>query len=71
MFLAEGASEPRPIGSMPGVVQHSLDSLAKAAIGAVQAGVGGLMLYGVPLAKDPVGSGADDPNGILNSAWPG
>jgi porphobilinogen synthase len=67
MFLAEGASEPRPIGSMPGVVQHSLDSLAKAAIGAVQAGVGGLMLFGVPLTKDPVGSGADDPNGILNA----
>jgi porphobilinogen synthase len=66
MFVAEGASEPRPIGSMPGVVQHSLDSLAKAAIAAVEAGVGGLMLYGVPLVKDPVGSGADDPNGILN-----
>ncbi|MDQ1742740.1 MAG: porphobilinogen synthase [Pseudonocardiales bacterium] len=67
MFLAEGAAEPRPIGSMPGVVQHSMDSLAKAAIAAVQAGVGGLMLYGVPLVKDATGSGADDPNGILNA----
>ena len=66
MFVAEGASEPRPIGSMPGVVQHSLDSLAKAAISAVEAGVGGLMLFGIPLHKDSVGSGADDPNGILN-----
>jgi porphobilinogen synthase len=66
MFVAEGATEPRPINSMPGVVQHSLDSLAKAAISAVEAGVGGLMLFGIPLHKDPVGSGADDPNGILN-----
>jgi len=66
MFVAEGISEPRPINSMPGVVQHTMDSLAKAAIGAVEAGVGGLMLYGVPTSKDTVGSGADDPNGILN-----
>jgi porphobilinogen synthase len=68
MFVAEGASEPRPISSMPGVVQHSMDSLAKAAIGAVQAGVGGLMLYGIPQIKDAVGSGADDPDGVLNAA---
>jgi porphobilinogen synthase len=68
MFVAEGASEPRPINSMPGVVQHSMDSLAKAAIGAVQAGVGGLMLYGIPLTKDALGSGADDPDGVLNAA---
>jgi len=67
MFVAEGAAEPRPIGSMPGVVQHSLDSLAAAAIAAVEAGVGGLMLFGVPAAKDAVGSGADDPAGILNA----
>jgi len=66
MFLAEGASEPREISSMPGVVQHSLDSLAKAATEAVAAGVGGLMLFGVPTTKDAVGSGADDPDGILN-----
>jgi porphobilinogen synthase len=67
MFVAEGLSEPRPITSMPGVVQHSLDSLAKAAVEAVQAGVGGLMLYGIPTSKDAEGSGADDPNGILNA----
>jgi porphobilinogen synthase len=66
MFVAEGITEPRPIRSMPGVLQHSLDSLAKAAIGAVEAGVGGLMLFGVPTHKDAVGSGGDDPNGILN-----
>ena len=66
MFVGEGLTEPRPINSMPGVVQHTMDSLAKAAISAVEAGVGGLMLYGIPLAKDAVGSGADDPAGILN-----
>ena len=67
MFVGEGLSEPRPINSMPGVVQHTMDSLAKAAVSAVEAGVGGLMLYGIPLDKDAVGSGADDPNGILNA----
>jgi porphobilinogen synthase len=68
MFVAEGAGEPRPISSMPGVVQHSMDSLAKAAVSAVEAGVGGLMLYGIPLTKDAAGSGADDPAGVLNAA---
>jgi porphobilinogen synthase len=67
MFVGEGLAEPRPINSMPGVVQHSLDSLAKAAVEAVHAGVGGLMLFGVPTSKDAEGSGADDPNGILNT----
>ncbi|MGW5387828.1 porphobilinogen synthase [Nocardia sp. NPDC003963] len=68
MFVADGLSEPREIGSMPGVYQHSLDSLRKAAAEAVAAGVGGLMLFGVPEPedKDPVGSGASDPDGILN-----
>lgn len=68
MFVKEGAAEPAPIASMPGVVQHSLDSLRKAAVDAVEAGVGGLMLFGVPLAKDAAGSGIDDPDGILNVA---
>ncbi|GAC46985.1 porphobilinogen synthase [Gordonia aichiensis] len=68
MFVADGIDDPRPIESMPGVVQHTLDSLRKAADEAVRAGVGGLMLFGVPDAgdKDAVGSGADDPDGILN-----
>ncbi|MFF0707699.1 porphobilinogen synthase [Gordonia sputi] len=68
MFVADGIDDPRPIGSMPGVVQHTLDSLRKAADEAVRAGVGGLMLFGVPKSedKDAVGSGADDPGGILN-----
>ncbi|MEU0510210.1 porphobilinogen synthase [Amycolatopsis sp. NPDC006125] len=68
MFVAEGATAPRPISSMPGVVQHSRDTLRKAAVEAVQAGVGGLMLFGVPANRDATGSGAVDENGILNVA---
>ncbi|GAB25978.1 delta-aminolevulinic acid dehydratase [Gordonia polyisoprenivorans NBRC 16320 = JCM 10675] len=70
MFVAVGIDAPREITSMPGVVQHTLDSLRKAADEAVRAGVGGLMLFGVPAAgdKDAVGSGADDPDGVLNRA---
>jgi len=65
MFVREGIAE---IASMPGVVQHTLESLRKAAVEAVEAGVGGLMLFGVPERKDAQGSGADDPAGILNVA---
>ena len=70
MFVADGIAEPQPIGSMPGVVQHSRDSLRKAAAAAVEAGVGGLMLFGVPrdADKDAVGSAGTDPDGILNAA---
>ncbi|MGA4728971.1 porphobilinogen synthase [Micromonospora taraxaci] len=68
MFVKEGLSEPRAIRSLPGVLQHSRDSLRKAAVEAVQAGVGGIMLFGVPEQRDPTGSGGIDPNGILNVA---
>jgi porphobilinogen synthase len=68
VFVAEGASEPRPITSMPGVVQHTLDSLVAEARRAVDAGVGGIMLFGVPEHKDASGSGACRPDGILNVA---
>jgi len=68
LFVAEGIAEPRPIASMPGVVQHSLDSLRKAAVTVANAGVAGVMIFGVPERKDAVGSGALDPNGILNVA---
>lgn len=68
MFIAEGADEARPITSMPGVVQHSLDSFRAELHRAAAAGVGGVMLFGVPEAKDAVGSGATDPDGILNVA---
>ncbi len=70
MFVADGIDEPRPIGSMPGVVQHTRDSLRRAAADAVAAGVGGLMLFGVPREadKDATGSSGLDPDGILNVA---
>ncbi len=67
-FVKEGLTEPAPIMSMPGVVQHSLDSLRREAVRVAEAGLGGLMLFGVPLERDAVGSGATDPDGILNVA---
>jgi porphobilinogen synthase len=68
LFVREGLSEPAAIGSMPGVVQHSLDSLRGAVADAAAAGIGGVMLFGVPELRDARGSGADDPRGILNVA---
>ena len=70
MFVADGIDEPRPISSMPGVVQHTRDSLRRAAADAVAAGVGGLMIFGVPRSedKDATGSIGLRPDGILNVA---
>jgi porphobilinogen synthase len=68
LFVREGTSEPMPIQSMPGVVQHSLDSARRAAADAAAAGIGGVMLFGVPTVRDGIGSGATDPDGILNVA---
>jgi porphobilinogen synthase len=70
MFVADGITDARPIPSMPGVYQHTRDSLRSAAADAVRAGVGGLMLFGVPRAedKDAVGSAGTDADGILNVA---
>jgi porphobilinogen synthase len=68
LFVREGTSEPFPIQSMPGVVQHSLDSAKRAVADAAAAGIGGVMLFGVPTVRDAVGSGATDPEGILNVA---
>jgi porphobilinogen synthase len=68
VFIKEGIAEPQPISSMPGVVQHTRDSLRKAAHEAVEAGVGGLILFGVPAVKDSRGSAADDPDGIVQRA---
>jgi porphobilinogen synthase len=68
VFVAEGLDAPRPISSMPGVVQHTRDSLRKAAAEAAAAGLGGIMLFGVPARRDAVGSGGTDPEGILNVA---
>ncbi len=68
VFVREGLDQPRPISSMPGVVQHSRDSLLKAVAEAAELGLGGVMLFGVPETKDATGSGAVDPAGILNLA---
>ncbi|WP_395244748.1 porphobilinogen synthase [Agromyces sp. MMS24-K17] len=68
LFVREGISAPMPIASMPGVVQHSLDSVRGAIADAAAAGIGGVMLFGVPEVRDARGSGATDPDGILNVA---
>jgi porphobilinogen synthase len=68
IFVREGIDEPRPIASMPGVVQHTRDSLRKAVSEAADLGLGGVMLFGIPEHKDATGSQALDPAGILNLA---
>jgi len=68
LFVREGAGEPRAISSMPGVVQHTRDSLLKATHEAAELGLGGVMLFGIPEEKDAEGSGAIDPSGVLNVA---
>ncbi|GGU01122.1 MULTISPECIES: porphobilinogen synthase [Actinomadura] len=68
VFVKEGISEAQPIASMPGVFQHTRDSLRKAAHEAAEAGVGGLILFGIPAVKDGVGSAADAPDGIVQQA---
>jgi porphobilinogen synthase len=66
VFVREGIDEPTPIEAMPGVVQHTLESLVAEAHRCVEAGLGGIMLFGVPESKDAIGSGADADDGILN-----
>ncbi|CAN5119744.1 porphobilinogen synthase [soil metagenome] len=68
VFVREGLSAPAPISRMPGVVQHTRDTLRKAATEAAELGLGGIMIFGVPSARDATGSGAVDPDGILNAA---
>jgi len=68
LFVKEGIPEPAPVASMPGVMQHTRDSLRKAAADAAQAGVGGLILFGIPAVKDGRGVAADDENGIIQAA---
>jgi porphobilinogen synthase len=68
LFVREGLAEPRAVATMPGVLQHTRDSLRKAAVEAAQAGLGGLMLFGVPEHRDAVGSAATDEHGVLNVA---
>src|SRR3954447_13945047 len=68
VFVKEGIAEPQPIASMPGVVQHARDSLRKAVAAAVDVGVGGVILFGVPAEKDARGTAADDPDGVVQVA---
>ncbi|OYN88070.1 porphobilinogen synthase [Parenemella sanctibonifatiensis] len=64
VFLREGISEPIMISSMPGVQQHTPDSLRRLAVRAAESGIGGLMLFAVPETHDATGSAADAPDGI-------
>lgn len=68
LFVREGLDEPRPISSMPGVVQHTRSSMLAAVAEAAELGLGGVMLFGIPESKDATGSGAIDPGGVLNLA---
>ncbi len=67
-FIKEGVAEPQPIASMPGVVQHTTDSLKAAAAEAAELGLGGIMLFGVPQTRDACGTASLDPEGVLNKA---
>jgi porphobilinogen synthase len=67
-FIREDLSEPAPIPSMPGVVQHTTASLVAAAREAVELGLGGIMLFGIPAVRDATGSACLDPQGVLNKA---
>jgi porphobilinogen synthase len=68
VFVKEGIAEPQPVSSMPGVVQHTRDSLRKAAAEAADAGVGGIIVFGIPSVKDDRGTQADDPDGVSQQA---
>jgi porphobilinogen synthase len=68
MFVREGLAEPRAVPSLPGVLQHSRESLRKAAADAVEAGIGGIKIFGGPAQRVEVGSGGTDPDGVLNVA---
>ncbi len=68
LFVREGTTEPQPIASLPGVVQHTLDSLVAEVTELRDLGIKAVILFGVPQNKDPEGSGAWDPNGIAQVA---
>ncbi|WP_428980314.1 porphobilinogen synthase [Isoptericola cucumis] len=65
LFVKEGIDAPAPIASMPGQVQHTEASLRDAVADAARAGLGGVMLFGIPAERDATGSAGDDPDGIL------
>src|SRR5580704_10257490 len=68
LFVREGIDEPQPIASLPGVVQHTRDSLVKEAHRLSHLGVPAIVVFGVPLEKDPMGSEAWNPDGIVQLA---
>ncbi|MCC6226639.1 MAG: porphobilinogen synthase [Microthrixaceae bacterium] len=68
LFVREGIDSPAPIASMPGVFQHTLESLTNEVAGLVDLGLAAVILFGVPVTKDPLGSAASDPDGIVQVA---
>src|SRR5580765_4636962 len=68
LFVREGINEPRPITSLPGVVQHTRESLRKEVAALADLGIPGIVLFGVPAHKDPIGSEAWNPDGIVQLA---
>ena len=68
LFVREGIDEPAPIASLPGVVQHTRESLVKEVRELAGLGVPAVVLFGVPVAKDPEGSAAWDPDGVVQLA---
>ena len=68
LFVREGIAEPQPILSLPGVVQHTRESLRKEVAELADLGIPGVILFGVPAEKDELGSGAWDPDGIVQLA---
>src|SRR5215213_3480548 len=68
LFVREGIDEPQPIASLPGVVQHTRESLRKEVGELAALGIRGVVLFGVPARKDAIGSGAFDPHGIVQLA---
>ncbi|GHD03701.1 porphobilinogen synthase [Zhihengliuella salsuginis] len=67
-FVREGLAHPNPIQSMPGVVQHTPETLKRAASEAAELGLGGIMLFGIPAVRDATGTAGTDPDGVLNRA---
>ena len=68
IFIREGLTDPRPISGMPGVVQHTKDSFKAEINNALHAGIGGVMIFGIPQSRDEVGTEALNPDGVLSSA---
>lgn len=68
VFIKEGATSPTPIKNMKGVVQHTFESLHDEVERALELGIGGIMIFAIPLIRDELGSQAVNPNGILHAA---